>query len=400
MVRIKMVPILAFAAVTQSAVLDKGHVLLEHANTTAQLQSLLTEYNLPALGVSADDGTGFRQSQLGVRKLGTSEAVGADALWHLGSNTKAMTATVIALLVQEGLVSWNSTLEEVFGTTHPDVHENARNVTVKELSSHRSGISGTFGLEPGLPAYIQLSMYKLDPVVGRSMAVSNIIGNSPLGLQLWSTRGEYEYSNNNYVLLGGIIDILTKEQAEEVIKSRIWEPLGMSSAGWGLMPVSSPWPHLPNITNLLPYPYPDDWPTELRDLPSFLGPAGLSHMSMEDYNKWLRLHVDPAAQTLVGLEVEQLEMLHTAPPVTRPQDRSYTYGGWVRYTGNECSEPPIKDSFCLFHTGSNMMNVAQGLVDTGRNLTISAMSNCPNVGGGLNGTMEGLRMIKNGTLVL
>jgi CubicO group peptidase (beta-lactamase class C family) len=50
----------------------------------------------------------------GVRKAGTDALVTPDDKWHLGSDTKAMTATMIGLLVQQGKLRWDSTIGEVF----------------------------------------------------------------------------------------------------------------------------------------------------------------------------------------------------------------------------------------------------------------------------------------------
>lgn len=364
-----------------------------------QLQELISTYNIPALGVAVDDGSTVAYGQSGVRKIGTDELVSANTVWHLGSNTKSMTATIISLLVQEGLLTWDSTINDIFVDKFPKINDNVRDVTLKELTSHRSGISGTFSLEPALPAYMQLSIYAMDVVPARAVAVSNIIGDSPLGMQANGTRGAYEYSNNNYILLGHVIDVITGKPAEEVIKSKIWEPLGLSSASWDPLPPNSPWPHLPNLTTLEPYPYPEAWPVELRDLPPALNPAGLAHMTTEDYNKWLRVHVDPATQKLIGLESEQLTILHTAPPILNPTERTYTYGGWARYEGEACSNS-TNPGYCLFHTGSNLMNIAQGWVDTTRNLTVSAMANCPPAIGGAGATMAALGLLRSDNLVL
>jgi len=365
----------------------------------AQLQELISTYNIPALGVTVDDGSVVVHAHSGVRKFGTNESVSADAVWHLGSNTKSMTATIIALLVQEGLLTWDTTMKDIFVDIFPKIHDNVQNVTLKELAAHRSGISGTFGFDPGTPAYMQLSIYAMDEVPARAVAVSNILGDSPLGWQANGTRGAYEYSNNNYIILGHVIDVITGKPAEEVIKTKIWEPLGLSSASWEPLSPNSPWPHMPNLTTLEPYPYPEGWPVELRDLPPPLNPAGLAHMTTADYNKWLRVHVDPAAQKLIGLDSEQLAILHTAPPILNPTERTYTYGGWVRYVGEACSNSTT-DGYCLFHTGSNLMNIAQGWVDTTRNLTVSVMANCPPVSGGADATMAALGLLKSENLVL
>jgi CubicO group peptidase (beta-lactamase class C family) len=68
---------------------------------TGALKPILQKFNLPAMAaaVVTDDGIKFAGA-VGVRKRGTDIPVGLDDLWHLGSDEKAMTATLIARLVQ------------------------------------------------------------------------------------------------------------------------------------------------------------------------------------------------------------------------------------------------------------------------------------------------------------
>jgi CubicO group peptidase (beta-lactamase class C family) len=51
---------------------------------------------------------------VGVRKYGTDTPVTINDQFHLGSDTKAMTATMLATLVEEGKLSWGTRLEQVF----------------------------------------------------------------------------------------------------------------------------------------------------------------------------------------------------------------------------------------------------------------------------------------------
>src|SRR3954471_15802775 len=62
------------------------------------------------------------QGAAGVRKRGTAEHITIDDQFHLGSCTKAMTATLVAMLVEEGKLDWTTTLGELFGDTVKPVH--------------------------------------------------------------------------------------------------------------------------------------------------------------------------------------------------------------------------------------------------------------------------------------
>ncbi|ETN43404.1 uncharacterized protein HMPREF1541_02563 [Cyphellophora europaea CBS 101466] len=372
------------------------------AEVSSQLEGLRVQYSLPALAISFNDGTGLNQAHTGVRKLGDRTNVTADDAWPLGSNTKAMTATIVALLIQDGLLAWNTTLDEIFASANLTIQDAFVNVTIGELATHRSGITGTFGVDnpPLLPSQM-LELYEMNATLGRAVAVSTVLLLPTLG-----ERGSYQYSNNNYIILGFVIDVVTGEAAEDVISKRLWEPLEMQSAGWGAVSesnatsVENPWPHLLNLTTAEPYAYHPEWPVVFRDLAPYMDTAGVAHMSLADYDKWLRLHVDEDAQQAVGLEAVQLEMLHTAYHGEDDEEEAegYTYGGWIRVVEG-C--PGAEDNgFCLVHTGSNTMYVTYACIDTGDRITASAMTNAPYAGGGINGTTMAAVMVLNGTITL
>ena len=70
--------------------------------------------------------------------------------FHLGSCTKAMTATLCALLIEEGRLRWNSTVAEVFPDIAPDLHADYRPVTLEQLLQHRSGLSEGFSFSTNI----------------------------------------------------------------------------------------------------------------------------------------------------------------------------------------------------------------------------------------------------------
>src|SRR5436309_15128604 len=90
---------------------------LEAGDIERALQPIRQKYNLPALGgaIVLESGETVVGVE-GVRKSGTNVAATAADEWHLGSDTKAMTATMIAHLVEHGPLRWNSSIGEVFGS--------------------------------------------------------------------------------------------------------------------------------------------------------------------------------------------------------------------------------------------------------------------------------------------
>src|SRR5215470_14160319 len=98
---------MAAAGLPDAKTEDKGPV-----NVDAILQSILGSGG-ERFGMAAAVLRGERiiaQGVAGVRKRGSAERVTLDDRFHLGSCTKAMTATLVAMLVEEGKLNWTTTL--------------------------------------------------------------------------------------------------------------------------------------------------------------------------------------------------------------------------------------------------------------------------------------------------
>src|SRR6266536_3313641 len=92
-------------------------------NVDAILQSILGGGN-ERFGMAAAVLRGERiiaQGAAGVRKRGTAERITLDDRFHLGSCGKAMTATLVAMFVEEGKLNWTTTLGELYAVKpmHP-----------------------------------------------------------------------------------------------------------------------------------------------------------------------------------------------------------------------------------------------------------------------------------------
>src|SRR3954466_14976518 len=80
------------------------------------------------------------QGAAGVRKGGTAERITLDDRFHLGSCTKAMTATLVAMLVEEGRLNCTTTLGELFADTMTPMHPAWEKVTLQQVLAHRAGL--------------------------------------------------------------------------------------------------------------------------------------------------------------------------------------------------------------------------------------------------------------------
>lgn len=109
------------------------------AGSQISLDELLTpylaRYDLPALAAAAvQDGNIIAAGAVGTRRVGTDIPVTLNDRFHLGSDTKAMTALLAAMLVEEGKLHWDSTLADVFPELAAAMNPGLRRVTLVQFS--------------------------------------------------------------------------------------------------------------------------------------------------------------------------------------------------------------------------------------------------------------------------
>src|SRR5690349_17313988 len=79
------------------------------------IEDIRRKYELPALAVVVvKGGLVCDRVALGVRKFGDPTPVTTNDVFHIGSCTKSMTATLAAMLIEDGKLRWDTTIAEVF----------------------------------------------------------------------------------------------------------------------------------------------------------------------------------------------------------------------------------------------------------------------------------------------
>lgn len=126
----------------------------------------------------------------------------------------------------------------------------------------------------------------------RRLALTDVL-TSPARNTSDPRKASFAYDNANYVLLAGIIDIVTSQPFETVIREKLWKPLGMHSACFGPLGIESddrsvnqPWGHVPGLPGCNAVPV--GWlEVRWRGMPRVLGGAGGVWCSAGDYGRWL-----------------------------------------------------------------------------------------------------------------
>lgn len=237
------------------------------------LEPILIENDLPALAAAVVTKRGIEAiGAVGVRKRGSDVPVTKQDLWHLGSETKAMTAALIARLVERGLLRWDSTVAQVFPEIAESFDPAFRGVTVRHLLSHRAG------LEKDLE-WISL-VERGSASEQRLEAVRRALSKPPRS----PPETSYFYSNLGYVVAGAMVERVTGKTWEEALREEIFQPLSMKTAGFGGIgtpgKIDQPWGHASGGR-----PAPKNGPE--ADNPPVLGPAGTVHASLEDWARFV-----------------------------------------------------------------------------------------------------------------
>jgi len=288
--------------------------------------------NAPALGVLVLCPEESRVLAVdGKRQWGRSDPVTEDDRWHIGSNGKAITATLIARLIERGLMCFDTTTAEVFPDLVDNMHPDFRAATVSQFLTHTAGTDAN----PSLFARLRYRNSSESPSRQRLHLLKTALHRKPR-----HTPGSaFFYSNNGYVIAGAMAERVCGQPWEHLISREVFTPLGIRDFGFGAPGsydrIDQPRGHRRFFFGHVAAPT-----GPAGDNPSVLGPAGTLHISLRDWARFAREHLNASQGKGTLLRYETYAELH------RPRYNSYAMG-WVVERG------PKKGEVALTHTGSN-----------------------------------------------
>lgn len=332
----------------------------------AELTKIRNDLNLVAVGGTVlVDGQVIAEAVVGSRKQGSDIPVTINDQWHHGSITKSMTATMLAHLVTDGKIAWNSPLFEILPVLKETSHPEWQSATLHHLLTHTSGLPANFS------ARVSLRWPKTRKKTRelRKAAIIDSLRNPPV-----TQPGEtFTYSNVGYTMVGMIAEELTEKPWEDLIEEYVFEPLQLETAGFG-PPVAGPdltqpWGHARRFILRIPQD-----PALRADNTPIIGPAGIVHMSMADLAQYGWAHLQPeieltdaddsvsGGESKLRLAKDVICTLHT------PTLKNYGYG-WIRKKYTEVGGDVI------WHNGSNTMWYSQLMLIPSRRAVVVLVSN-------------------------
>ena len=290
------------------------------ANIERTIEQVRADWKIPGMGVSLyKDGQVILSKGYGVKSLETGVPVDAHTLFQIGSVSKSFTAAILAQLVDEGLLSWEDRVKDHlpdFEMYDPWVTEN---IQVKDLTSHRTGMRDDIGTYLGNLGYDRDDIYKMFKLMPPA----------------YTFRGDYQYNNITFIPAAKIIEKVTGKSWEENVRTRIFEPLGMTEStlngeGFGAA--------LADGTAALPYAFErkgremDVWPMYGDEQSlwwlTVVGPAGSVCCTPTDLIKWAVFHLgDGKVGDRQLISENQMNFLHRGVTITSQNaDKTNLYG--------------------------------------------------------------------------
>ncbi|MEM9234306.1 MAG: serine hydrolase domain-containing protein [Pseudomonadota bacterium] len=288
----------------------------------------------------------------GERIKDSGEAISPDAVWHVGSISKSMTATLIAALVEDGALTFETTIGDIYGSK---AHESWRDITLNQLLTHRAGAPANFS-----------RLATLAPDAKGQWAVSNQRQErveAMVATEKSREPGTFLYSNVGYTIAGAMAEKAASGTPWEIlIYDWVFKPIGANPTFGPPRGDTAPWGHTKGLFGKAAKD-----PTKRADNPQFIGPAGTIALSLTDLLKFGQAHLAQDEALLSGASFDRL----ISPPVREEESgRGYAYGWVVDPSGGSVGAGPM-----FWHNGSNTMWYALLIIVPEQNMVMAFTSN-------------------------
>jgi len=289
----------------------------------AFIDTTMVTWQVPGLAIAIVSGGEVIMSRgFGLRNIDDSLPVTENTLFAIGSSTKAFTTMAMGMLVYDGLLNWDEPVRTYLPTFRLYDDFATEGMTPRDLVTHRSGLPrhdfmwyGSSRTRRELFDRLQF----LEPNVG--------------------FRAKFQYQNLMFMTAGYLVGQLTGSTWEDVVRTRIFEPLHMSNSNFSVDKLQQstdfalPYRRDGEQVALMPF----------RNITT-MGPAGSINSCAADMTNWVRFHVEggEVGQVQLVSETAITEMHTTQMVISAPVEfaerlhNSYGLGWFVEsYRGHE-----------------------------------------------------------------
>jgi CubicO group peptidase (beta-lactamase class C family) len=294
----------------------------------------VADWRVPGFAIAVvKDGTVAFSKGYGLRELGKSEPVDEHTLFAIGSTTKAMTSALVGMLVDEQKLAWDDPVQKHlpwFQLKDPVV---TRELTVRDLLTHRGGLGNADFLW-----------------YGKSETTREILERVRLLEPAYSLRSRFVYQNIMYAAAGEVIAAAAGRPWAEMLRTRIFEPLGMRDSA----PMLSMIPMDANVAS--PHYLVGGRVKVIANLPvDSVAAAGSVWSSIHDMTKWMQFVLDGGVaggkRLLSERTFEELFRPHAVVPDTQYPTTRLVKPHWMTYALGWFQQD-YQGRAVNFHTGS------------------------------------------------
>ncbi len=291
------------------------------------------EWEVPGMAITVvKDGKVLLKKGYGVRELGQPDRVDTQTLFSCASTTKAMTAAVLGILVDEGKIAWDDPVREYIPELTLYDPYVTRELRIRDLLLHNTGLPGTDFLSGAMAISAEETFRKL-----------------ALVKPAYSFRSSYEYQNTMYAVAGHLIERVEGKQWTEVMIEKMFKPLGMIH--------TVPRRALANTANMTKPHFPVNGKIQVlnygRESP--IGSAGAVWSCADDMTLWVKCMLDSSKyeggrllkpetwKEILRPQTMFPESEYPTLSILKPHWQTYSLG-WYQHD--------YKGKIVYFHTGS------------------------------------------------
>jgi len=267
--------------------------------TIRYADSIRKDYNIPEITYAVIDSKSTLEiAALGKHSIDLPDTATLNDRFHIGSNTKAMTAFIIAKYVEEGKLQWTTKFFDVF----PEWKENSKpeyaNITLQDLLSHRAGIQPFQGEnDPEIPNFKGTNQEKREQFGRFVLTLEPVFSDE---------QNPFIYSNAGYTLATLMLEKRTGKSWEQLVDKVFNEDLKLNvKFSWPEnQKQKDTWGHSYENGKLIPVPSTVDYHLDYTE------PAGDINIKLNDYIKFIQLNLQGLKGENNYLKADTYKFIH------------------------------------------------------------------------------------------
>jgi CubicO group peptidase (beta-lactamase class C family) len=241
-------------------------------------------YLLPGVAMAKINDTSIKEVAIkGWNKVRQGIALNSDSKFNIGSCGKSFTALLAATFVEEGRLSWETKISDIFSDMQ--IHEGFKDITLRQLLSHTAGIRHFWTDE---------EVFEVEEVIpnleGTTIKKRKIFTEWNLSQKPYFDPGVYQYSNAAYVIIAAMLETISGKSFEQLMQARIFKPLNLESAEFGypfLYDSTQPHRHMRRYNGRMGIVL----NPENRMLDELFNPSGNISLTIEDFAKYVIFYI-------------------------------------------------------------------------------------------------------------